>query len=55
MWNLKYETNEPIYETETKSEANRTDWQLPKGEGWERVGMRVWDWQTQTGICRMDK
>ena len=39
MWNLKYDTNEPIYETETKSGTQRTDWSLPKGGGWERVGV----------------
>ena len=38
MWNLNYDTNEPIYETETKSGTQRTDWWLPRGrrlgEGW---------------------
>ena len=29
MWNLKYDTNEPIYETETQ--IQRTDWWLPRG------------------------
>ena len=43
MWDPKYETIEPIYEPETKSEANRIDWRLPKGEGWERVGMGARD------------
>ena len=28
MWNLKYDTNEPIYETETDSRRYRTDLQL---------------------------
>ena len=36
MWNLKYDTNEPIYERETKQE-HRIDWWLPRekavGEG----------------------
>ena len=31
MWNLKYETNEPIYEIE--SETQRTGWWLPRAEG----------------------
>ena len=31
MWNLKYDTNEPIYETETDSQ--RTDLWLPRGRG----------------------
>ena len=26
MWNLKYDTNEHIYETETDSQTWRTDW-----------------------------
>ena len=44
MWNLKYDTNEPIYETETESRTWRTDWSLPMGrgleEGWSgRLGL----------------
>ena len=38
MWNLKYDTNELIYETETDSRTQRTDYWLPRerglGEGW---------------------
>ena len=39
MWNLKYDTNELIYETETDSQTQKTDLQLPggeegAGEGW---------------------
>ena len=38
MWNLKYDTNELIYEKETDSETQRTDLRLPKGRqgkgGW---------------------
>ena len=37
MWNLKYDTNEIIYETETESQIYRTNLWLPKrrelGEG----------------------
>ena len=29
MWNLKYDTNELIYETETESQPQRTDLWLP--------------------------
>ena len=41
MWNLKYDTNEPITETKTDSQIKRTDLQLPlqlQGGGgvWER-------------------
>ena len=35
MWNLKQDTNEPIYETETKSETQRIDWCCK-----ERCGVR---------------
>ena len=38
MWNLKYDTNEPVYETE--STTWRTD--LWWGEGWQRDGIRGW-------------
>ena len=38
MWNLNYDTNEPIYETETESGTYRIDWWSPRGremgEGW---------------------
>ena len=33
MWNLKYDTNEPIYKTETDSQSERTDLWLPRGRG----------------------
>ena len=33
MWNLKYNTNKPIYETETESGTKRIDWWLPRGRG----------------------
>ena len=40
MWNLKYDTNEPIYKTETDSQTWRTDLWLPRerGLGEERTG-----------------
>ena len=53
MWNVKYDTNEPIYETERKSGTQRIDWWLPRGGG--RDGLGVWDQQMQTIIYRMDK
>ena len=38
MWNLKYDTNELIYKTETDSQTQRTNLWLPKGEeGEERI------------------
>ena len=53
MWNLKYDTNELIYKTETDSQTHRTDLWLPRGWGREVLG--VWDKQMQTIIYRMDK
>ena len=52
MWNLKYETNEPIYETE--SQTQRIDWWLPRGrgigEGWsERLGLADVSYYIQNG------
>ena len=55
MWNLKYDTNEPIYETETESGTQRIDLCLSRGGGWGKDGLGVWDQQMQTGIYRMDK
>ena len=39
MWNLKYDTNEFIYKTETDSQTSRTNFQLPKGKGVIREGI----------------
>ena len=44
MYNLKYDTNEPIYRTEADSQTQRTDLGLPRGrglgEGWSgRLGL----------------
>ena len=33
MWNLKYDTNELIYQRETDSQTWKTNLWLPKGEG----------------------
>ena len=54
MWNLKYNTNELIYKTETESQTERIDLQLPK------VGRKRKDWefggeQMQPSMYRMDK
>ena len=54
MWNLKYDTNELIYETD--SQAQRTDLWLPMGrEAGGMDGLGVQDQQMQTIIYRMDK
>ena len=55
MWNLKNDTNESIYETETKSRTWRIDWWLPRGRVWERDGFGVLDKQMQNVIYRMEK
>ena len=39
MWNLKYDTNEPIYETETDSQTQKTYLWLLTGSGEEEGGM----------------
>ena len=33
MWNLKHDTNEPIYKAETDSQIYRTELELPRGRG----------------------
>jgi len=41
-WNLKYDTNEHIYETETDPQTKRADLWLPRGgvrEGWAESGL----------------
>ena len=46
MWNLKYDTNELIYEKETDSQTQRTDLWLPEGQlfHWTDLfsGLRAW-------------
>ena len=37
MWNLKYDTNEPMHKTETDSQTQTTDLWLPR-QGQERSG-----------------
>ena len=44
MWNLKYDTNELIYKTETDSQTQKTNLWLPTGlAGAERNKLGVWD------------
>ena len=54
MWNLKYDTNELIYKTETDSQTWKTNLQLPKGMGVVRK-IRVFDQQIQTTAYKTDK
>ena len=47
MWNLKYDTNEPIYKTERQTQ--RVDLWLPKGEGsWGGK-----DWKFGINKCKL--
>ena len=55
MWNLKYDTNELIYETGTGSGRQRTDFWLPRGRVMGERWGGIWDQQTQTRIYRMDE
>ena len=49
MWNLKYNTNELIYETETDTQTERTDLLLPRWRGSGR-GM---DWEFEVSRCKL--
>ena len=42
MWNLKYDTNELIYETETDSRTGNRLAVAEVEEGWGRDGLGVW-------------
>ena len=47
IWNLTYDTNEPIYETETDS-GMRTDLWLPRGRGLEE------GWSGRLGLAHVN-
>ena len=49
MWNLKYDTNKPIYETETDSQTERTDSWLSRGRG----AGRGLDWGFVISRCKV--
>ena len=53
MWNLKYDTNNLIYETE--SQTQRTDVAAKREGKWRRDGLGVWDQQMQIIIYRTDE
>ena len=55
MWNLKNDSNELIYKTETDSHTSKTNFWLPKGEGDERDKLVIWDQQIQTTMYTTDK
>ena len=41
MWNLKYDTNELLYETDSQTENRLVVAKVE--EGWGRDGLGVWD------------
>ena len=47
MWNLKYDTNEPIYETETESQTEQTGGCQGGGVG---GGM---EWEVEVSRCKL--
>ena len=56
MWNLKYDTNELIYEKETDAQTQKTNLMVTKGlRVWGREKLGVWDYQIHTTICKIDK
>ena len=42
MWDLKHDTNELTYETETDSQTQRTDLWLPRGRGGREGWIGIW-------------
>ena len=54
MWNLKYGTNKPIYETK-QTHGQEQACGCQGGEGREKNGVRVWGQQMQTITFRMNK
>ena len=48
MWNLKYNTNEIIYETEIDSQTQRTACGCQGG--WERGGIQ---WEFEVSRCKL--
>ena len=56
MWNLKYDTNGHIYETEKDQQTQKTRAMVTKGSrGQQRDKLGVWGQQTQTTIYKIDK
>ena len=43
MWDVKYDTNKLIYETETDSQIQRIDLWLPRSRAWMRDGLGALD------------
>ena len=53
MWNLKYDTNELIYKTQTYRHRKQT-YGYQRGKG-GRVKLGVWDQQIQATVYKIDK
>ena len=53
MWNLKYGTNQWIYETERDSQTKKTDLRLPRG--WKGGGGMDWECAVSRITWRMNK
>ena len=49
MWNLKYDTNELIYKTETDAQTQKTNLWLPRG----REGRGEMDWEFVISRCKL--
>ena len=48
--NIKNDTNEVIYKTETALQILKMNWRLPEETCWERDELGTWDEYTQTTI-----
>ena len=57
MWNLKYDTNELIYKTETDSQTQKTNLRLPKGKGRGGINQElgISKYKVQATIYKIDK
>ena len=54
MWNLKNNTNESAYKTETDPPTSKTNLWLPQRKWRECAILRVWKQQTQTTLGKTD-
>ena len=54
VWNLQYDRNDLIYETETESDIE-TDFWLPRGRAMGKEWNGVLDYQMQTSTPKVDK
>ena len=55
MWNLKNDTDELTYKTETDSQTQKTNLWLPKEKRVGRDKLGVWDQRIHTTICKIGK